>query len=753
MSNLFPLNADKSPATGGRNWKEYTGKVNTPMIGIPIPAGAVVFDLDTYKGVTTADVDTVLGCSLDWADALIQRTPKGGEHYAFNIPFGVSITNGVDVLGVKGFDTRSTGKGYIATGDGYTDASLFGVIETIHEVDILPALPGDAISKLLAQASNGDDDLMSMVASQPLDDLSVDEMEMYLSKLNETQAGDHDTWLKVMMGIYHQTGGSEDGYELFDKFSKLAPDCYTEVNNRKRWDSLARSNHTNPVTFASIINIVGGRDAVADDRAKSLSVQLKEAENRDDVYLIMDKIAENKIDELNLTILLKRISKKFNEILGEKITVTEIKKIIKSRRKKVSGDFVDDYIFLTSNGEYMDRETKTTMGPRAFDVKHDRETPTDHDGNPQRATGYVNDKIECVHGGMYAPTFMDVFEYNGVDFFNTYKPNKLTPIENTSGEAVQGLIKHIEHMVADERERMILTSYLAHCAQYPGKKLHWALILQGVEGDGKSFFAEMMKYVLGETNCESIGAEMLEEKYTPWSEGNCMVFIEEVKMDNYRKYEVLNKLKPYITNPTISVRRMHTDVYETVNTTNYFALTNFKDALPISDNDRRYAVIFSRWQSKDQLSAWMDDNQDYYSNLYETMRQNKGELLHYLLNFKIPSWFMKLSRAPETRAKQMMIDMSKSPDFLLVEDALNKFECEDINSEVVNVTKLSKLATDAFEDDAASFPKSTKLKNIMTDMGYQPIGRYKDDERKNQMIYCKDDSKKAIDFKSDSVPF
>ena len=49
----------------------------------------------------------------------------------------------------------------------------------------------------------------------------VDGMMMYLSKLDETQAGDHDTWLKVMMGIYHQTGGSGEGYKLFDTFSQL----------------------------------------------------------------------------------------------------------------------------------------------------------------------------------------------------------------------------------------------------------------------------------------------------------------------------------------------------------------------------------------------------------------------------------------------------------------------------------------------------------------------------------------------------
>ena len=38
-----------------------------------------------------------------------------------------------------------------------------------------------------------------------------------------------------------------------------------------------------------------------------------------------------------------------------------------------------------------------------------------------------------------------------------------------------------------------------------------------------------------------------------------------------------------------------------------------------------------------------------------------------------------------------MLELSKSDATLLIEDAINEFECEDINSEIVNITKLSKL--------------------------------------------------------------
>ena len=83
MSTLvkFPLRSNKAPAVPkGTSWKDFTGKVTTAMWGIAVPKGALVIDLDTYKGVTRAVVDDLIGCALPWDAAILQRTKNGGEH-------------------------------------------------------------------------------------------------------------------------------------------------------------------------------------------------------------------------------------------------------------------------------------------------------------------------------------------------------------------------------------------------------------------------------------------------------------------------------------------------------------------------------------------------------------------------------------------------------------------------------------------------------------------------------------------------
>jgi len=751
---IFPLTNKKAPAIpAGTNWQDYHGDANTALIGVMIPKGMIVLDIDSYKGTTIEQVESALGCSLNWELAELQTTMNGGKHYAFKVPLDADMINGSDLLGVKGFDTRASFKGYIATGKGYTNLTLNDTVQAaLNDREYWGELPEAALHKLssskVVAAGDEDDDLLAMISEQPLD-LPQADVELYVSKLPDSAADDGATWLKVGMGIYHQCQGEEWGWTIFDTFSQRCQDKYDAKMNRKRWESFGknRDNVSNPITFATVINMAGGSVAVAADKFEALKQDIVVADSKEVLLDIINRLGAFKLDELNNTIVIKALQKQFAQVVGEKLSEAQIKRIIRKSRPENHTEYYENYIYLTSSAEYMDRVTKTTMNQRAFDVKHDRHTPLDKDANPQHASIYVNNKIDCVHSGMYAPMFGEVFTYDGVDYFNTFKPNTLKRVPMGTTGIVDRIKGHIAHLLPEPAEQQLVINYLAHNVQFQGKKMQWAMVLQGVQGDGKSFLAEMMKYALGATNCRTITVESLDEKFTSWAEGNCMIFIEELKLDNHKKYETLNKLKPYIANPTVPIRRMQRDVYECVNTTNYFALTNYKDALPIDNNDRRYCVLFSQWQSKEKLMEFLETNPDYYSNLYDDMRQHAGEILDWLLTHSIPDAFKRLNRAPDTKAKGDMLELNRGEDVLLVEDAIEDFKTHDINEFVVNLTKLQRLATDGFSQNYRDFPKTSRLKNIMLELGYSNIGRLKDDSRMNYTIYCKDHTKKAADFK------
>ena len=759
----FPCKDDKSPGVSG--WQTYKGAVNSAVVGYMIPEGVIVLDLDTYKGVACKDVEAVLGCSLLWHEAELQTTRNGGVHYAFRIPDGCQLRQGSDLFGVEGFDTRVSGKGYIASGEGYEDLTLFGIDETLSDPDCLPELGAEALAALDVgfEVVDEDDDfgLEEVLNNQGLG-LEFDEIRAYVEALPDSMAGSGGDWLDIGMGIYHETGGSEEGWELFDEFSRKGGDSYDERMNRKRWESWDNQGGK-AITFATVIKKAGGKNVIAQDRFEKYSAEIKGVDNINDLERIINVIGGASLGDVAAELLLKNVQAKYKELAGTSPGLVTLKKKLKTL-KKVEGrlirdraGYLDDYVFLTSSGEYMHKETKTTMGPRAFDFKHSRSTPLGSEGVPQSATQYSSNYMKCVHNGMYAPMFDEFFNHDGVEYFNTYQPSRLQQVPMGVTDIVERVKAHIAHLLPKQEEQDLLINYFAHNVQRPGVKIQWAIILQGVEGDGKSFLGEMMQHVLGASNCLIINGEALDEKFTGWAEGNSMVFFEELKVDNFKKYEVINKIKPYITNPTVSVRKMRHDVYEAINTTNYVALSNYKDALPIHDNDRRYCVLFSQWQSKESIEKWTQGNKNYYPSLYNDMRRNAGEILDWLVTHKIPESFLSLKRAPETDAKNIMIGMSKGDDFMLVDDAIEEFECHDINSHVVNVTKLNKLVSESMETHYDNFPKTNRLKNILSDKGYHMIGTYKTtEERRNQRLYCKDDKKKAIEFReedSNYVPF
>lgn len=145
---------DKGPAVPkGESWQltalrpvaDPTLDWSSGVIGVPVPSGVLVLDLDSYAGATRDDVERALGSPLPWDAALIQRTIGGGEHYAFRC--GWDARQGDSLAGVRGFDIRVAGKGFICAGDGYRPVNHGGVF-AFSNSSTLPELPDTVCSVL-----------------------------------------------------------------------------------------------------------------------------------------------------------------------------------------------------------------------------------------------------------------------------------------------------------------------------------------------------------------------------------------------------------------------------------------------------------------------------------------------------------------------------------------------------------------------------------------------------------------------------
>ena len=245
----FPCTTDKSPATNGQSWKDTStippDQLYWPsgLAGVPIPQGVTVIDLDTYKGATRERVERVLGCQLPWDAALIQATQHGGEHYAFAVEW--EVIQDSDLFSIDGFDTRTAGKGYICTGEGYPWHG-FGPLR-MGQPATLPPMPEAARNVMERRAR----EVTSTELPQGDRDINLIREALFhiSSDCSRTE------WVATGMALKHQFHDTQDmGFALFKEWSEYNAERLDYETLEQQWESFKPfSSDGASITIATVI--------------------------------------------------------------------------------------------------------------------------------------------------------------------------------------------------------------------------------------------------------------------------------------------------------------------------------------------------------------------------------------------------------------------------------------------------------------------------------------------------------------------
>jgi hypothetical protein len=136
--------------------------------------------------------------------------------------------------------------------------------------------------------------------------------------------------------------------------------------------------------------------------------------------------------------------------------------------------------------------------------------------------------------------------------------------------------------------------------------------------------------------------------WTGWQEGAQLAIINELMASG--RADVLNRLKSPIKD-TLRIEKKFGNAFEIPNHMNFFCMTNYKDALPIEEDDRRRLILFSAVKKR---------SADYYSTLFRNIADadKVAAVMDYLLKHKIT--FNPKAPAPLTDAKREMGERARS---------------------------------------------------------------------------------------------
>jgi len=279
---------------------------------------------------------------------------------------------------------------------------------------------------------------------------------------------------------------------------------------------------------------------------------------------------------------------------------------------------------------------------------------------------------------VYIPWAESLFVHDGTECVNTYRksstPKPIDVIDADGYCAIAAVKKHL-FMFFGGRDWLveIMLAWIAHNVQKPGVKIRWAPLIKGIPGDGKTLLGKLMSAVMGEANVKNVSPHALSSPFTAWAEGSCVAVLEEVRIIGENRFEVFNALKPYITNDAVPCMRKGKDEVQIVNVTNYLGFTNYNDAMPIDETDRRWMVVFSPFtEIKDlQKLAGMDAGV-YFDTLHDLIEKNRASLRRFFLDMAIPESFKPNGVAPHTLERALMISGVQSEEEATFMDALRE---------------------------------------------------------------------------------
>jgi hypothetical protein len=264
------------------------------------------------------------------------------------------------------------------------------------------------------------------------------------------------------------------------------------------------------------------------------------------------------------------------------------------------------YVYAARRDEVWDRQARDWISTRALSNAQAHAMPLDENGNPHDAMKVLaRDKYaDRVHNERYMPGVdSEIAAADGVDWLNTWRKSDLVPAK---GDPTP-MLNHILYLCGGRKELAShLTDWIAFQVQNPGVKVnHAPLIISGHQGVGKDALSDALIRIFGEWNTRKVSEDMISEGRYEFMKRAQLIVVPET-MSGDRK-DLAHKLKPLITQTTVTVNEKNVKPYEVQNVSNFIMFSNHENAAHIEDNDRRYFVVICREKPKDP---------QYYVDLY-----------------------------------------------------------------------------------------------------------------------------------------
>ena len=286
-----------------------------------------------------------------------------------------------------------------------------------------------------------------------------------------------------------------------------------------------------------------------------------------------------------------------------------------------------------------------------------------------------------------------IYNYRGHMMMNNYEGNDLKQIDEPHEAQLSKFFEHMKYLFPIQEDAGQFMKWLAVTVQKPATRVPWAPFLISEPGVGKGWIFALLQKLMGTQNCDTIGPKNIDDGFNEFLFEKTVLLIDEVKMSGRNQYDLVETLKPYITNPEISVNIKFGAKGTYPIFPNVICFSNHVNALAIKEDDRRFWVV--------KIAAHRREP-EYYQSLFEWLGTDGPAHLHkWLSDLDLAGW-SEQAPPPMTEAKRLMIDSFKSDIEKILDDAIEErvgpFVADVIQRDVIDIFVATKLSKDNLDN-------------------------------------------------------
>lgn len=564
-------------------------------------------------------------------------------------------------------------------------------------------------------------------------------------------------WLSCAAALKHQFSPhkADEAFTIFDEWSAQGSKYNGEKETEAIWNSLRPTPIGRvPVTIRSLLRsaVAAGWDdkKVKENCFNTVITWLDECPS---VTELMEKGARKILGTPLLSavqedVLIHRLCASAKKRFAQPLSASAIRKDITRMKAEIRAQekpaektreplWARGVCYISSAQEFYRHRTGEKYRPEAFNSMYARHLLPSEDSLKEAGipvtpatlsrpivapSDYALNHLKLVTGYDYAydpgqPTEL-FFVNRGKRYINVYSPTYPELDTKRASMAGEVLHQHLGKLVAETEYRRTLLDFMAYMVQFPGRKIRWAVLIQSAEGAGKTFFAKVMQAVLGFEHVKILGDGAIKKGYNEWAFGHQLIAVEEIYVSGSNRLAVMNAIKPLITNDDISVDEKFRNNRQVVNISNYMLFSNHHDALALTPNDRRYFVVKSPLQHKEQVKAL---GEDYFAPIYEAVKGHPGAFRSFLLDWPISPDFRPDGHAPRTSYVAEMISDSAGDTVAAIRRMLLEGDYPLLQYDIVS----AKTILDALKmEDGIYRATPQSVSSVLREEGFHQIGRH-----------------------------